>query len=296
MRTAIVTVTDEKYIPAACCTLLSCATAGRVRSNLFLVTDGVSPTSTKAACDFLRQQAVPVDIIDHRSERAAYRVDGYISFAAYTRLYLDKYFDERWDRLLYLDADTRVISPLQPLLNVDLCGRMLGAIENLRDVPQAIRNITADAPYFNSGVMLFDWPATLANGLLDRARHFARESSDLCEWHDQDALNAAAGGLWTPLDQCWNFTSFRARRLLRCRPNVMHYTGVKKPWAATRYPRHLTDALWYRRTLRNSPWPDFAEPVPLRAFLQAARWRYRNHLVKRARWRPANKPAMKSER
>ena len=257
MRTAIVTVTDEKYIPAACCTLLSCATAGRVRSNLFLVTDGVSPTSTKAACDFLRQQAVQVDIIDHRSERAAYRVDGYISFAAYTRLYLDKYFDERWDRLLYLDADTRVISPLQPLLNVDLCGRMLGAIENLRDVPQAIRNITADAPYFNSGVMLFDWPATLANGLLDRARHFARESSDLCEWHDQDALNAAAGGLWTPLDQCWNFTSFRARRLLRCRPNVMHYTGVKKPWAATRYPRHLTDATLVSANITKFPLAGF---------------------------------------
>ena len=55
----------------------------------------------------------------------------------------------------------------------------------------------------------------------------------------------------------------------------MHYTGVRKPWGTTRYPRHLADALWLlRRTLRKSPWPDFAEPVlPLRAFLQAAWWR-----------------------
>jgi lipopolysaccharide biosynthesis glycosyltransferase len=286
MKTAIVTVSDEKYLPAACCTLLSCARAGGVRSNLFLVADNVSAISIKAACGFLRQHDVPVDVIDHRSEQAGYRVNGYITFAAYTRLSLDEHFDGRWDRLLYLDADTRVLAPLRPLLHADLCGRVLGAVGNLRDVPEPIRNITADAPYFNSGVLLFDWPATLKCGLLNRARGFARENPHLCEWHDQDALNAVVGGLWTPLDQRWNFTSFRARRLPRHRPYVLHYTGIKKPWGTKRYPRHLADALWYRRTLRNSPWPDFAVPVPLRAFFQAARWQYRIRASKRARWHP----------
>ena len=280
MRTAIVTVSDEHYLPAACCTLLSCARAGGVRSNLFLVANNVSRISIKAACGFLRQHNVRVDIVDHRSEQVGYRVDGYITIASYTRLYLDEYFDEQWDRLLYLDADTRVLAPLQPLLHADLSRRALGAVDN-----NNVMDIT-QAPYFNAGVMLFDWPATLENGLLGRARRFARERSHLCEWHDQDALNAVGAGCWISLDQRWNFTSFRARKLPQYRPCIMHYTGVRKPWGTKRYPRHLADAIWYRLTLRNSPWPDFAAPVPLRAFVQAARWQCGPGTLNRAQWRP----------
>jgi lipopolysaccharide biosynthesis glycosyltransferase len=294
MRTAIITVSDEKYLPAACCTLLSCAKSGKVQSNLFLVAENVSPHSIQAAHRFMRTRGVAVDIIDHRFESADYRVDGYITPAAYTRLHLDRYFNRQWDRLLYLDADTRVVAPLQPLLSTNLQGRALGAIENLRDTPEAIRAITKDAPYFNSGVLLFDWPATLQSGLLDLARRFAQDRPDLCKWHDQDALNAAVGGDWTPLDQCWNFTSFRARRLSGCRAKLIHYTGIRKPWGLTRYSCHLADGLWYRRTLRDSPWPDFAEPVPLRLFFQPVHLRYRKR-VKRALLRliSSNRPMTK---
>ena len=156
--------------------------------------------------------------------------------------------------------------------------RALGAVDN-----NNVMDIT-QAPYLNAGVMLFDWPATLENGLLGRARQFARERSHLCEWHDQDALNAVGAGCWISLDQRWNFTSFRARKLPQYRPCIMHYTGVRKPWGTKRYPRHLADAIW-RLTLRNSPWPDFAAPVPLRAFFQAARWQCGPGTLNRAQWR-----------
>ncbi len=138
-----------------------------------VVANNVSRISIKAACGFLRQHNVRVDIVDHSSEQVGYRVDGYITIASYTRLYLDEYFDEQWDRLLYLDADTRVLAPLQPLLHADLSRRALGAVDN-----NNVMDIT-QAPYLNAGVMLFDWPATLENAFW-AALADSREKSPIC--------------------------------------------------------------------------------------------------------------------
>ena len=84
------------------------------------------------------------------------------------------------------------------------------------------------APYFNSGVMLFDLAAIRAQGQLEAARDFATNHRDLCIDHDQDALNVAFQGKWQVLDWRWNAVSLYGD-LMKKRPFIRHFTG-KKPW------------------------------------------------------------------
>jgi lipopolysaccharide biosynthesis glycosyltransferase len=121
-----------------------------------------------------------------------------------------------------------------------------------------------DSPYFNAGMICFDWHAVLASGLLQTASEFAAKHPQLCISHDQDALNKAFEGSWAPLDPRWNFMIVavpdRVLRLdypERLRPYVAHFAGPVKPWTADFPARYENHRAWYRDLLRNSPWPDF---------------------------------------
>ena len=205
MKTAIVVAADETYLPAACCAVISCRRTGRVTEPIFLVVSNVSDNAVLAARRFLKERRGDAEIIRLPTDLSGYQVDQWISPAAYTRLHLDDILDGRWHRVLYLDADTRVLAPLGPLLEADLDGRVLGAVDNIRDHNHTERlSMAVDSRYFNSGVLLFDWPAVLSAGLLAQCRCFAVQNPHLCEFWDQDALNKVFEGLWKPLHLCWN--------------------------------------------------------------------------------------------
>jgi lipopolysaccharide biosynthesis glycosyltransferase len=282
LKTAVVVVADGNYLPAACCALLSVAEAGQLQSNLFLIADAIPEGDLTAARKFLDARNVAITIIPRRESEARYRLTASTKSAAqlstYTRLHLDEYFDGRWDRLLYLDADVRVMTPLRPLLELDLEGHALGAVRQEKGSEQA--------PYFNAGVLLFDWGAVLADGLLEKTRRYARENGHLCVWFDQDALNRTFEGLWLPIDPRWNFINAMIRQSPYSHPFIKHPTTRRKPWKADRWPHMFSDAVWYWRTLRRSPWPNFAAPPTLADLVKAARLRV-DHSIGR-RGSPAN--------
>jgi lipopolysaccharide biosynthesis glycosyltransferase len=87
--------------------------------------------------------------------------------------------------------------------------------------------------YFNAGVLLIDLPLWRAERVSERAlEYLARNpSSPIC---DQDALNVACDGRWTPLDPRWNFqdhydkvfADMEAEQL----PGIVHFVTTLKPW------------------------------------------------------------------
>jgi lipopolysaccharide biosynthesis glycosyltransferase len=275
MRNAIVTVADSRYLPAACCTLLSCVGDGEAdaQEKLFLLACDVSAEDEENASSFFQNRGAAVEIVAIGANRLQpFRIDGHVSAATYSKLILPDFFDDRWDRLLYLDADTRIMVRLQTLLEANLHGRPVGAVHDylqymiygIGDTRKRL-DLRADAPYFNGGVLCFDWRAAIASGRLQRALTFATESAHLCVSHDQDALNKAFEGAWTPLDPRWNFMTvavpddvLRLDYPVRLRPYIAHFAGQVKPWMAN-FPEcfeyHRT---WYRDLLRDSPWPNFA--------------------------------------
>jgi lipopolysaccharide biosynthesis glycosyltransferase len=236
----------------------------------------VSAAEAERAEGFLKGRGAPVEIIKITAERfQRFRVDSYVSASTYSRLLLPEFFDDRWDRLLYVDADTRIMVPLQSLLDTSLEGKPVGAVHDyLQYIIYGVEGsrerlgLLHNAPYFNAGVMYFDWRRAIESGLLERARAFAIENPDLCKSHDQDALNKAFEGAWAPLDPRWNFMNvaipdevFRLSYPERLRPYISHFAGSLKPWMLNSAKRFECHRAWYWRCLRESPWPHFVAPA-----------------------------------
>lgn len=267
MKTAITTATDSGYLPAACCQLKTVADnlpAGRDVS-LFLVCCDVSDEDLAAAKSFFERKQVPARIIvpDFVEEKVKPINDRWPR-AAYLRLYFDMIFGPEYDRLIYFDADTRVMSSVEPLLDFDLNGFPAGAVHDFvyyltGNIRRRRRDLflSDDAPYLQSGVMVFDWPKLLEDGALERARQFLVDHPEGCmEAPDQDALNHALEGKWTPLDPRWNLHETYLNFGGKLKPYLEHYTSTK-PWSKRRPPRWAHAAEWYREELKDTIWAGF---------------------------------------
>src|SRR5688500_18132312 len=72
------------------------------------------------------------------------------------------------ERVLYLDADTLAVAPLEPLFALGLDGCPIGAVANVVDegLWPHVRGLGIDDPtqFFNSGVLLMDLAALRAEG------------------------------------------------------------------------------------------------------------------------------------
>ena len=276
---AIVTVSDAKYLPAACCQLASTAEYLTPHDNaqLFLIACDVTVQDLANASRFFKSHRLEIELMvpDFVDEIAVLTTARWPR-AAYLRLYFDRIFDSHWRRLVYLDADTRVCSPLSPLLNADLKGRPIGAVHDFiyyvtGNIERRRKDLflAPDAPYFQSGVMVFDWPQMLATDGLARTRRFLAEHPEACyEAPDQDALNGTFENRWTPLDPRWNLHETYLMFGKRLQPKLRHFTS-NKPWASTRPRAWRQPAEWYRAQLAGSAWEDFVEPQSFTQALKA---------------------------
>lgn len=266
----IVTTADSNFLPAACCMLISATSALTVHSNvsLMLLAVDVSETETIAANNFLKKQGVAQCVRTVSSDAlldSRLRVDRRMTKASYIRLALGKLVPSDMDRVLYIDADTRVLSDLAPLLATEMQGFPVAAVHDIKLYQSDLLEQTSrrlampeTADYFNSGVLLFDWPHTLRCGLLEKAMEFAYSNPDLCLKHDQDALNVAATGNWKPLDPRWNLFDYYFVHAGKQTAWIKHFTG-SKPWSRRRPQLWKQDAEWMKELLANSPWPEYVE-------------------------------------
>ena len=123
--------------------------------------------------------------------------------------------------------------------------------------------IPADAPFFNSGVLLVDNQRWHDERIGERAFERLREG-ETAAW-EQGALNAAAPGRWLALDARWNVqvrNAFEPTRggwsLARGglhppqAPGILHFTGRIKPWHAA-YPPNAARAGYLRTWQRLLP-------------------------------------------
>jgi len=264
-----VTVADRRFLPAACCQLVS--TADHLASDsgvrLFMIVCDVSDEDISSAHHFFEMRGVSVEIVKPDFiDRMMTPLQTRWPRAAYLRIYFDWIFDQRWKRIVYFDADTRVCAPLPPLLTADLRGQPIGAVHDFvyyvtGNIHRRRRDLflADDAPYFQSGVMVFDWQEMLACDGLRATRRFITEHPEACyEAPDQDALNGTFENRWTPLDPRWNLHETYLMFGGRLQPKLMHFTS-NKPWSRDRPRAWREAAAWYQRELANSPWPDFVE-------------------------------------
>lgn len=150
-------------------------------------------------------------------------------------------------RVLYLDADTLVLRPIEPLWRTELGDCLAGAVYNpmypflddgfMQDLGVRPEN------YFNSGVLLLDLERWRAQNITQRVQRFVTEHAESQNWPDQNALNTIlGGGRCLMLDPVWNaqnvFFDLRAGQIplgrdklseIRTRPGIVHFIAPYKP-------------------------------------------------------------------
>src|ERR1051325_5207786 len=183
------------------------------------------------------------------------------------RLWVERFFPDNIDRVLYLDSDIVVVDNIAELWRTDLGGYLLGTI----DIPGSLQGVTelgmcAEDGYFNSGVLLIDLKQWRESRALDTVLRYVEAHPERLIDVDQDALNACFHGHRKRLDYRWNTTwSFyrespsipltredieRVRREAR----IIHFNGNSKPWSY--FCDHPRKAEYYQYLLL-SEWRDF---------------------------------------
>lgn len=269
--------TDRAYLPYAATTVLSALEASAPLAVHLLHGADVAAAElarfgrmVAAHGGDLRPVPVPADRLGDLPPGVAAH-GGAVSCA---RLVLPDLLDDV-DRLVYLDADTLVLAPLDHLAAVELDGAPLGAVRNVLadDARERVRALGADPDrYLNSGVLVMDLARMRAEGTARALARCLQERGDTLLWVDQDALNVVLGDRWAELPARWNAqNSFwdwpdLAARVLGseqradavAHPAVLHFEGpwLCKPWHYLSAHEHTSR---YREVLRRTPFGD----VPL---------------------------------
>lgn len=171
-----------------------------------------------------------------------------IAPTAWYRLLLPELVDA--EAVLYLDCDLIAVRSLAPLLEMDLEGVSVAAVENVwepwhADWPGRL-GIPPAQGYFNSGVVLMHLSRLRETGRDAALLAYVRDHLDRTRWLDQDVLNAVLGDERIALHPRFNamnsVMTFDAEATAvfggaavaeaRAEPVIRHWEGpgVNKPW------------------------------------------------------------------
>ena len=157
------------------------------------------------------------------------------NLAPYYRLLLPELVQE--ERLLYLDADTRIELDVSPLFELEMGSKATGFVVS-GTVSSALDGAfhlsigrDAEAPAFNSGVMLFNLPEWRRQDCSARTFAFGRKYSTELISHDQSILNALFAENCLCLDPRYNVQVLGTTAPEAIPANgVFHFVGNPKPW------------------------------------------------------------------
>jgi len=254
--------------------------------DIHLLSDGVRAGDRRKLAPLVARAGSRLTVYDVVARLAGYSdgVGNHLSRTAYARLLIADLLPADLGRILYLDCDIICTGALRPLWQL---GEQAGAIPLLGAVPdrtgerwKARLGLPADAPYFNSGVLLINLAVWRERDIAAKIIAWMATHPDKLALADQDAINACLWAEITPLADSWNLQiGLDSGPLPAARLNeavLLHYTSAHKPW---RFRFRGPGAEIFLRHKRQSPWrfklPTFRLVYRLRKSLnkRLARWR-----------------------
>ncbi|WP_458791110.1 glycosyltransferase family 8 protein [Yoonia sp. MH D7] len=269
-RKSVVLCCDAKYLPYAALTI-DTLLRSNPRPDFDICVVSLDPLVLP---EVLRRDEVRFCQIAVGDVFDGLRTTDRFSLAAYVRLALPAAFVEDYDRILYLDCDIMVVgTAISEVFDIDLGDAPIGAVsDNMKwkypgkPTPDQA-GLGVNGPYFNSGVLLIDCQAFLAQGVLDACLRVAAENNPEKIHFDQTLLNLALVGNWAGLHPVWNWQWAAVRPMLEVYVDVqiLHFVGIAKPWSAHAKGMPLRyRALAYR--FLKAHFPALDVPLPTRQF------------------------------
>lgn len=264
---AIVTCVTPNWLTPAAVTLLSCAQHGAEEfADLIIVSfDTVKAHQNKLKLFNLKHQT-NIQLLDVSLSDFKGMGNGLLGVGAIMRLKLDQFMPKAYERVLYLDSDVLAESNCHEIFELDLQNKPFGAVESTAMLPWInkkaaahLQSIDMDktAPYFNSGVMVFDWKKTLRCSFLSRSFELLKQNPSWL-FPDQDAMNSSNNNEWVMLDHKYNVTK-KTADYVNIKPVFRHFNGTSKPWNSKYRFGFARYHKFYFESLEGTPWQDFMD-------------------------------------
>ena len=258
----------------------------------------------------IRFVPVPMDCL------GGIHLDGYWTRSVYAKLLMGLLLPADISRAIFIDADTLVLRDIGELWELDLEGKVLGAVPDptyklnealLWGGDLGFWGVTPDTPYFNSGLMVLDLVQWQSQDVGERALRMLREHPQRMFCVDQGALNAVLKGDFKAIGPAWNVTWLfydlapgtfageegERRKQTYRNPRMIHFWGPRKPWThpgpyygADRFFVYLHRTAW-RNAVDFAPWKNDALAVRVRRRAKAWKARLFDALF---RWREFRRP------
>ncbi|SAK40625.1 General stress protein A [Caballeronia pedi] len=228
---------DKGYAPYAAVSTFSLASNAKSALQIFWIVPQEDQASIVPIKSVVEQKTglsiklitVPPDHFDN------WKTLGHISRGTYLRLLIPTLIHE--SRVIYVDADTLVMSDLGPLFSMDMGDHLIAGVPDpgasMSRIPRRV-----DDPYLNAGVLLMDLDALRNDGMLEKAKGLYQEHEHQLELLDQCLLNKYAEGRKLVVDSGWNrmmfshaITESHFNEILK-EDNlaILHFVTVFKPW------------------------------------------------------------------
>jgi len=280
MKTALCLCPDAAYFRPAISTIASLVEAGDAEAfDIFVVCEPGDVAPGFERLDPALRRRFHLLTVDFVGRIGALRGQGRFPGSVFRRLFLDALIPERYQRIVYLDSDTRIArAGLSALTTLDFAGKpfaaaldMIYLLDFRRDAlsrrfqrDRLALGLDLDTPYLNTGLLAIDRAAWRARELTQRVVAAVLAQPERFAFPEQDALNHLVAGDFAILSPRFNFMGdfFLLDLEARLLPIVLHFVNQPKPWnyAAFRGERRFAEA--YRRWFAASPWPDWPSPAP----------------------------------
>lgn len=270
----IVYVANETYTKHLCISMLSLLDNNiKEDLNIYIVSIGISINSKEILKNTALIYGRSINIIEFSDieKRFSYKPDtSKFDISALGRLFLGDLLPKNVDKLIYLDCDTIVLKSLKKLFDIDLKGKLLGAVPEPSIYKEHKINIGMyeEATYYNSGVLLINlkqWRETDATPCVIA---YLENINDYCLFTDQDAINGAFMHRIRSLAPKYNFISnykywsYKALvgiskryniigeknfEFAKKSPYIVHFAGDERPWKKGNFNPYKKAYLKYKK-------------------------------------------------
>ena len=176
------------------------------------------------------------------------RIGDHVTLATYYRLIAPLVLPQDIDKILYLDGDIIVDSPIGDLWNTDISTVGIGASidESYHEAERYDRlELNRRIPYSSAGVLLINLKYWKEHNVMERCLSYINQLGDRLLFHDQDTLNVVLQNekVFFPIKynfqsgfiRPWNFNNYDysiREEILNSvhNPSIIHYSGPGKPW------------------------------------------------------------------
>lgn len=256
---------DDGYARPLAVTLFSALLnyRGKQSVKVFIIDGGISASNRDRVEHVLaRFETVPEWVTPVWTSVRDLTVSDRYPASIYLRLLIPALLPEVINKVIYLDSDVIVDADLTDLWALDVGTRALlaaqdeGAVSvgsawglpNYREL-----GLDADAPYFNSGVLVFNLARWRERAFAQRVIDYIAAHPNQMRFGEQDALNAVLANEWRLLDRRWNqlVSPWKGHEGRQYQKGILHFVSGSKPWNPA--GAHWTNVI-YDTYLQRSGW------------------------------------------